>query len=315
MRAIKDSGALVGDADVVRLLFERLLMPAYSAGALVDGFPRTRIQVECVKLFYHKILNLRSKYKGTPKAALFPKPSFEIVVLYVGEKESVERQLKRGRETIMHNERVRATGEGRLLEERATDMNEEACRKRYRVFMEQTYDVLQSLKQTFHFHVINAQSDIASVEAAIQKEFRYQSSLELDEETFDAVRHIPLASEIVVSARQRLVERLEGYQREHASLFHEVVGLIDREFVPVILVQAVTGFVKFTSDNPLFANQRALAMLVDILNERGYRALALVEEREVPSFFDPVTNEITCTVKMRYHFEVRFEGTRIRRGH
>ena len=88
-------------------------------------------------------------------------------MLYVEEKESVERQLKRGREIVAHNERVRETGVGTLLEERATDLNEEACRKRYRVFMEQTYSVLQSLKEVFHFHVINAQGDIASVERAI----------------------------------------------------------------------------------------------------------------------------------------------------
>jgi hypothetical protein len=62
----------------------------------------------------------------------------------------------------------------------------------------------------FHFHVINAQGDIASVERAIQREFQYQSSLELNDETFDAIRHIPLASEIAIAARQQLVERLES---------------------------------------------------------------------------------------------------------
>ena len=111
------------------------------------------------------------------------------------EKESVERQLKRGREIIAYNERMQETGVGMLLEERVTDLNEESCRKRYRVFMDQTYSVLQSLKEVFHFHIINAQGDIASVERAIRREFQYQSTLELDDETFDAIRRIPLASE------------------------------------------------------------------------------------------------------------------------
>ena len=226
----------------------------------------------------------------------------------------MERQLKRGQETVLNNHRVRDTGVGELLEERATDLSEEACRKRYRVFMEQTYDVLQSLKQTFHFHVINAQSDIASVERAIINEFRYQSSLELDEETFDAVRHIPLASEIVVSARQHLVERLEGYQRENADLFRRVIAEIDRDFVPAILVQAVTGLAKLTSDNDLFADPLARRMLVDVLNERGYRATATVEMREVPTRVDPVTHEIVLASRPRYHFEVHFQGSQIRRG-
>lgn len=314
MRAIKDAGNLVSDADVVQLLFERLLEPVHTTGVVVDGFPRTRVQVECVNLLYEKMLQLRTANRGTPRAYLFPKPSFEIVVLYVGEKESIERQLKRGQEAVLHNERVRATGIGEPLEERATDLSEEACRKRYRVFLEQTYDVLQSLKQTFHFHVVNAQGDIASVERAIMNEFQYQSSLELDEETFDAVRHIPLASEIVMSARQHLVERLEGYQRESAGLFHQVIAVIDQDFVPVILMQAVTGLAHLISDNELFANPLTRRMLVDVLNERGYRTTATVEMREVPARVDPVTHDIVLVSKPRYHFKVYFQGSQIRRG-
>ena len=233
----------MGDAGVVRLLFARLLA-AHTTGVVVDGFPRTRVQVECVKMLYEKMLQLRAANRGAPRAYLFPKPSFEIVVLYVGEKESVERQLKRGQETLLYNQEVRDTGMGELLEERATDVSEDACRKRYRLFMEQTYDVLQSLKQTFHFHVINAQGDIASVERAIINEFRYQSSLELDEETFDAVRHIPLASEIVISADSvgsgsRSAAKSSGYFNSHRG---------DRSGLrPAILVQAVTRVAEFTT--------------------------------------------------------------------
>ena len=314
MRRIKDSGVLVGDSDVVRLLFERLLEPQHTTGVIVDGFPRTRVQVECVKLLYQRMLDLRVSHRGTPLAACFPKPIFQIVVLYVEEKESVERQLKRGREILAHNERVRETGVGVLLEERATDMSEEACRKRYHVFMEQTYSVLQSLKEVFHFHVINAQGDIASVERAINSEFKYQSSLELDEETFDAIDHIPLASEIVVAARQHLVERLERYQRDSTELFQRVIAIIDQEFVPTIVLHAMTGLAKLTTDNQLFADPLAISMLVDVLSERGYRACATVEMREVPSRVDPVSHAIICTKKPRYKFEMKFEGSRIRRG-
>ena len=190
---------------------------------------------------------------------------------------------------------MRETGIGTLFEERATDLNEESCRKRYRVFMEQTYSVLQSLKELFHFHVINAQADIASVERAIISEFKYQSSLELDDETFDAIHRIPLASEIVIAARQHLVERLESYQRSSADLFHRVIMAIDREFVPALVLHAMTGLAKLTSDDELYANPLAVSMLVDVLNERGYRTCATVETREVPSHVDPVTHAITCT--------------------
>jgi len=314
MRVLKDAGTLVGDADVVRLLFERLLDPAATTGVIVDGFPRTRVQVECVKALYEKLLQMRAANRGTPRESLFPRPTFDFVVLYVSEKESVERQLRRGHEARLHNERVRDTGIGEPLEERATDLSEEACRKRYRVFMEQTYEVLQSLKKTFHFHVINAQGDIASVERSIINEFRYQSSLELDEETFDAVRHIPLASEIIVSARQHLVERLEGYRRDQSALFGQVIAVIDEELVPVILVQAVSGLARVTSDNELFRNPQARRMLVDVLNERGYQTTATVESREIPTRVDTATFEIVLTSKPRYHFEIRFQGSQIRRG-
>jgi adenylate kinase len=314
MRRIKDSGNLVGDADVVSLLLERLLEPAHTTGVVVDGFPRTEVQVEFVKLLYERMLDLRDDHRGKPKAVFFPKPLFQIVVLYVEERESVERQLKRGREIVAHNERVRETGIGRLLEERATDLSEESCRKRYRVFMEQTYHVLQSLKQVFHFHMINAQGDIASVERAIMREFEYQSSLELDEDTYDAMHHIPLASEIVVAARQHLVDRLESYQRDSPSLFRRIIEIIDREFLPAILLHAMSGLAKITSDNEIFADPAALSMLVDILNERGYRTCATVEMREVPSRIDPATHEIVCTRKPRYRFELLFQGSRIRRG-
>lgn len=314
MRRLKDSGVLVGDADVVRVLFERLIEPVNTTGVVVDGFPRTRVQVECVKLLYRQMLDLRNRYDGTSMAPLFPKPMFQIVVLYVEEKESVERQLKRGREILAHNARVRETGVGTLLEERQTDLSEEACRKRYRVFMEQTYSVLQSLKEVFHFHVINAQGDIASVERAIMREFKYQSSLELNEPTFDALRRIPLSSEIVVAARQRLVERLESYQRDSPELFGRVIDLIERDFIPAAVLHAMTGVAKLTSDDDVFANPLVLSMLVDVLNERGYRTCATVEMREVPARLDPATHAIINARKPRYIFELSFEAPRIRRG-
>ncbi len=314
MKRLKDSGNLVGDADVVRLLLDRLLEPAHATGVVVDGFPRTRVQVECVKLLHQRMLDLYIAHRGTPQAGLFPKPFFQIVVLYVEEAESVERQLKRGRQIIAHNQRVRETGVGQILEERVTDMNVEACRKRYQVFMEQTYGVLQTLKQFFHFHVINAQGDIASVERAIINEFSYQSSLELDEETYAAIHHIPLASDIVIAARQHLVDRLEGYQRDQGDLFRRVVAVIDQEFMPIILLHAITGLAKITCENELFADPKALAMLVDVLNERGYRTTATVEMRDVPTRIDPATHYIICTKRPRYRFEIRFQGSQIRRG-
>src|SRR6266550_8808691 len=54
--AIKNAGKMVGDREVIGLLFEELLSPRYRDGVIIDGFPRTKVQVECLKLFYHTML-------------------------------------------------------------------------------------------------------------------------------------------------------------------------------------------------------------------------------------------------------------------
>ena len=312
---IKNQGNLVGDREVMGVLLRRLLDPGYANGVVVDGYPRTRVQVETLKLFYQKMFDLRREFGNGPMAANFPAPVFRITVLYVEEKESVERQLKRGRQIIAHNQRVRDTGIGELMEERATDFNEESARKRYRLFKEQAFEALNNLKKHFHYHIINAQGDLGSVERNIMREFQYQSSLELEPETLDLINHVPLANDIVLNARQNLVRRLESYQRDSNPLFREVLETIASEFMPVILNHAITGLAKITTENDLFANPSAIAMLLDIFNERGYRTTATVEARDIPSRINPHTNEIFCIKRPRYRFEIRFQGSVIRRGH
>jgi adenylate kinase len=313
--AIKNKGNLIGDREVIGIMLRKLLDPIYINGVVVDGFPRTRVQVECLKLFYQKMVELRKEFSNSSLAMHFPQPVFRITVLFVEEKESIERQLKRGRQIIAHNQRVREAGTGELLEERATDLSEEAARKRYKIFKEQTYDALGSLKKHFHYHTINAQGDIASVEQNIIKEFQYQSSLELDEDTLDLINHIPLASDIVLNARQHLVRRLESYQRENSKLFATVIDTIGKDFMPVILNHAITGLAKITTENELFSNPLAIAMLIDIFNERGYRSTVTTEGRDIPSRINPHTNEIFCIKRPRYRFEIHFQGSIIRRGH
>ncbi|MDB4381155.1 nucleoside monophosphate kinase, partial [Mariniblastus sp.] len=40
---IKDKGQMVGDTEVIGILFRELLKEKYRDGALLDGFPRTRV--------------------------------------------------------------------------------------------------------------------------------------------------------------------------------------------------------------------------------------------------------------------------------
>ena len=49
-KAIKAEGGMVGDREVVYLVFRKLLEDEFQAGAILDGFPRTKVQVECLKM-------------------------------------------------------------------------------------------------------------------------------------------------------------------------------------------------------------------------------------------------------------------------
>ena len=311
---IKEAGGMVGDTEVVGILFRKLLEEEYRDGCILDGFPRTRVQVECLHLLIQKMNQLYRENQGTPLAINFRKPTVHAVVLFIDEKTSIERQLLRGRQIAEHNERVRREGDGKIFELRATDLEPIAAKSRYRVFKEQTWDALQSLKKIYHYHFIDADGSLDDVKQKIQTELDYQSSLELDPETYDAVRGIPLATEIGVHARQELVRRLDGYQIEHSDLFHEVIDQIQNRFVPIVQRHAVAGLSIINSENSLFDDPLALAMVIDIFAERGFRAVANINLAETPDHFDLQTGKITCTTKKIFRFQVRFEGSEIRRG-
>lgn len=311
---IKQAGGMVGDREVTGILFRKLLEPEYRDGCILDGFPRTRVQVECLKLIIDKMNQLYREYHKTALAINFRKPTVHAMVLFIDEKTSIERQLRRGREVAEYNAKVRAEGGTDLLEERETDLDAEAARKRYRVFKEKTWDALQSLRELYHYHFINAQGDIHDVEQNILRELAYQSSLELDPETYDTVRRIPLASEIVLHARQELVKRMDSYQLEHTELFRQVMKLLEERFMPIVRRHAIAGMAVVNSEDPVFENPLALAMVIDVFAERGFRAVANVNRAEIPKRIDLKTGEIRCDLKRIYRFQINFSGPMIRRG-
>jgi adenylate kinase len=313
--AIKNAGAMVGDREVTGLLFEELLDPKYHDGVIVDGFPRTRVQVECLKLFYHAMIDLHKEYRNTPLARFFRQPLFRIALLFVTEEVSVERQLKRGREIREHNRQVRQSGVGKLLEERPTDEDIALCRKRYETFNKSTFAALQSLREIFHFHYIDAEGDLPEVQKNILREFSYQSSLELTQEVFDLIHSIPVASKLATHARQELVERLEVYEAEQRPLFERVVRLIENKLLPIVRAHAITGHARINSEDELFDEPLALRMMIDVLSERGFHALVDIHKVEVPERVNLTTGEITCRTKKVYRIEIRYQPSDIRRGH
>jgi adenylate kinase len=312
---LKDAGMMVGDREVTSLLLKELLNPANSTGVVIDGFPRTKVQVECLKLFHQKLTSLRSKYLKTPYEVRFHKPIFHIVVLYVDEPVSVERQLERGRKAEVHNKKVQSTGTGEIIELRKTDLNVDAARNRYRTFKEITYESLTSLRQIFHYHYIDAQRTIKAVQGSIVDELKYQSSLELDQQTNDLVSRIPIASDIVLHARQQLVERLDYYTLHNLDLFEQIVSIIEEKFMPIILRHAVAGRGYVNSEDKVFDDPLALAILIDVFSERGYHAAVNIRLEEVPSRVDLKTGKIKTRRKKVFLFSIHFQGSVIRRGH
>ena len=152
------------------------------------------------------------------------------------------------------------------------------------------------------------------VQQNIIRELAYQSSLELDPRTYDTLRHIPLADEIVREARQELVNRLDGYQVEHPQLLKSVVDFIQGKMMPIIKRYAVSGRAMINTEEKLFTDPVAITILIDIFSERGFRASVDIHRQEIPERFDLATGKIETREKRVYRMMILFEGSKIRRG-
>jgi len=308
-----DAGVLVGDREVTELVLRRLLDPEFQHGAIVDGFPRTKVQVECVKQLYAKLDQLHQEHLGQGRSA-FPKCRFHIVVLFIDEGESVRRQLSRGRQAIHHNEKVRESGVGNIIEVRKTDLSEDAARGRYRTFKEITYHALRELQEVFHYHYIDAQGPIPEVQERIIEELHYQSSLELDESTYRRMGGLPIASTLGRHARQELVDRLDSYEENHTKIFSQVVYDIERYFMPIVKRHAISGMALINTENPLYHDDLAVEMLIDVFSERGFHAVVDTRKEAVPERVNLRTGEISLREKIIYRVRVNFGGADIRKG-
>ena len=314
MEKVKAQGGMVGDKEVLSVLLRHLLDETYRDGVILDGFPRTPVQVEFLKLLVDQIGALHDEFGHTPLAIHFRRPTIHAMVLFVSESTSVARQLGRGREIAEYNRKVAETGIGTPIDLRATDLSEELVRRRYQVFKEQTWTALTSLRQLYHYHFINAEGAIADVQANILKELKYQSSLELDPRTFERLRALPLAEELVVHGRQELVKRLDSYELDHTELLRQIVELVSGKFMPIITRHALSGRATVNSEDPIFNEPLAIPMLIDIFSERGYHAVVDKTIQQVPERVDLKTGEIKFRTNAVYRIQVTFEASKIRRG-
>jgi adenylate kinase len=170
------------------------------------------------------------------------------------------------------------------------------------------------LKELFHYHFINAQGPVAEVEENILRELEYQSTLELDARTVDRLRGVPVASQIIVHARQELVKRLDSYELEHGPLFARVVSFIEEKILPIVLRHAISGTAHINAEDQVLDDPLALAMLIDVFSERGYHAGVDIHRIEIPDRIELTTGKVTCRTKKVFRIEIWFQGSEIRRG-
>ena len=197
---------------------------------------------------------------------------------------------------------------------RATYLSPETAANRYRTFKEITYESLQSLREIFHYHYVNALGSIDDVRKRIEEELSYQSSLELDQATHDRIAAIPIAQSLGIHARQELVDRLERYNEEYADIFLPIIDLIQTEFIPTIRTHAISGKAYVYSENSIFEDDLAIAMVIDIFSERGYHTVADHRRYPVPVRVNRETFEIETRKNRLWRFIITFPGSEIRRG-
>ena len=128
------------------------------------------------------------------------------------------------------------------------------------------------------------------------------------------MRMLPVASEIIIHARQELVKRLDGYELSTPELLQRVVTFIEDALMPVIKLHAISGHANLNSEDPLLAEPAALGMLIDIFSERGYHAVVDVHRIEIPAQVDLTSGKIHSRIKKVYRITIRFKGSEIRRG-
>jgi hypothetical protein len=79
---------------------------------------------------------------------------------------------------------------------------------------------------TLLLDLINATGSIKEVLQIILKEFEYQSSLELDSDTFDSISHIPVATQIGIHARQVINSLIKSYIVDDHRDWHDLNAYI-----------------------------------------------------------------------------------------
>jgi adenylate kinase len=84
--------------------------------------------------------------------------------------------------------------------------------------------------------------------------------------------------------------------------------------MPIIKRYAVSGRAMINTEDALFNDPLAIAILIDVFSERGFRASVDIHRQEIPERFDLTTGKIETREKRIYRMMILFNGSKIRRG-
>jgi adenylate kinase len=101
---------------------------------------------------------------------------------------------------------------------------------------------------------------------------------------------------------------------EQREKFQKVLHFVESKLMPIVKRHAITGMAMINSETNLLDDIDAMAMLIDIFSERGFRAVVDLHRIEIPEKFDLETGAIRCRMKKVYRIQIRFPGSEIRRG-
>jgi len=162
-KLLKDNGVMINDDFVFQTLMAELQKPIYRDGVVVDGFPRTEVQVDYINKFH----------QDQAASSLFStKPHLLFVMLHVDETESIARQQERGQKIQRQNEANELAGKKDcMVEVRLTDLTTTAAKARYDVFKEQ-FEAVMSLGNKFPLVVVDASMDPDSVKVNISNQMK-----------------------------------------------------------------------------------------------------------------------------------------------
>lgn len=157
---------------------------------------------------------------------------------------------------------------------------------------------------------------LAETQEAITTELRYQSSLDLSFETYQAIRHLPLAKDLVQHARQKLVHRLNAHSEKHPHLFQRVIDVITAEIMPLLRESGMSGSVEYISDLRLLNDHsQAAQILIDILTDRGFKASHSAEVSLVPVSVDLTSGLIKTRKDIKHRFSISWDSQTVRDLH